>query len=372
MKEYRPLVGTFHALLLFVPLSVAFVVLFTSCPLHSTNEDSWQDYLNGATFNTRTPSLSPDGQYLVYASACTGHGDIYLIKSGANDPVRLTDSPDFESSPIFAADGKRIVYCREHEHRRHIWIMDSDGSNATELTQGRCLDDPRCVSRDGRYLLFDRVRPSRGMAIISYSYMMRVDEGAGKPISLGDGAVFSGDSRFVIYSKGGNLWRMDLDGDGGKRRKIGGADWPLDVSVDGKLILVLRLPAGGPSAGNQQIWVLDTETNAQTHVANGHSAVFIGPKSRRVLFFVGYDRIPHVTTTDGEMTTRLKGAETCATWPEVCFGGRGAVLGATLPPGRPDYDVVCIDSETMQTTTIASIGCRECTFQTLAIGEGTP
>ena len=95
--------------------------------LPGVGHDSWQHYQNGGMFDTRCVSLSPDGQYLAYASACTGHGDIYVIKNGARNRNVLTDSEDFESSPIFTPDGRRIVYVRENKQGEHVWIVNSDG-----------------------------------------------------------------------------------------------------------------------------------------------------------------------------------------------------------------------------------------------------
>ena len=107
---------------------VAYCALLTlaGC-MRGTGQDSWQHYKSGGMFDTGGVSLSPDGQYLAYASACTGNGDIYAIKSGTVSPARLTDSDDFESHPIFTPDGKRIIYVREHDQRSHVWIVGSDG-----------------------------------------------------------------------------------------------------------------------------------------------------------------------------------------------------------------------------------------------------
>ncbi len=365
MKDYRPLVRTSRALSLFARMSIGGVVLLASCNhLTETGEDSWEHYKNGGMFHTRSPSLSPDGQYLAYASACTGHGDIYVIKSGASKPVRLTDSQEFESAPMFTADGKRIVFFREHERCRHIWIMDSDGSNATQLTRGNTIDDPLFMSRDGRYLLFNSSKPSMGMGLTARAYLMRVDERPGKPISVGDLAVFSTDSRFAVYSEAGELWRMEIDGQGDTRRQIQGAGQPLDASDDGKLILTARPRPGTQWTLDQQIWVLNTESNSETHLADGHSAVFFGPNSKHVLFFVGDDAIPYLTTVVDATPTRIECAPTYKMWPRVCLGGRGAVLGASLSSGRPEYDVIFIHFETLRATKIASLACGESTFQT--------
>ena len=136
-------------------VSIVLLGSIASCvPWKSGGNDSWAHYEGGGSFATNTPSLSPDGQLIAYASPCTGHGDIYTIKSGTNAPARLTDSDDFEASPLFLADGSRIVFAREHANERHVWMMDADGSHSTQITFGNGIDSPSDVSRDGRYLLF--------------------------------------------------------------------------------------------------------------------------------------------------------------------------------------------------------------------------
>lgn len=380
MRGHRPLVATARALALFVPFSVACVVLLASCDnLTWTGIDSWKHYEGGGTFDTRAPSLSPDGQYLAYASACTGHGDIYLIKSGTNDPVRLTDSQDFESSPMFTPDGKRIVFLREQEQWRHIWMMDSDGSHVTQLTQGNTVDGQVFLSNDGRWLSFGREELSMGMMqLTGHTYVMRLDEPAGKLMRVGEVAMFSGDSRFLVYSEEGKLWRLELDGQRGTRRQIRGTGWSrvVDVSGDGRLMLTRKLPpAGAPlDSIDLDLWVWDTEANSETLVANCHSAVFFGPESKHVLFFVGFDWIPYITTLDGTKTRPIHCAPShkLGLGPRVCFGGRGAVVGASMRMARPEYDVIFIDFETLEATTIASISSGGCTFQTPSTIEADP
>ena len=104
-------------------------------------------------------------------------------------------------------------------------------------------------------------------------------------------------------------------------------------------------------------------TGIGSAASSGHSAVFFGPKSKHVLFFVGYDQIPYVAAIDGATPARIKCAPTYKTWPRVCLDGRGAVLGASLRNGQPEYDVIFIDFENQRATTIASLGCDNATFQ---------
>ncbi len=264
---------------------VAYCALLTlaGC-MRGTGQDSWQHYKSGGMFDTGGVSLSPDGQYLAYASACTGNGDIYAIKSGTVSPARLTDSDDFESHPIFTPDGKRIIYVREHDQRSHVWIVGSDGAHATQLTRGDFIDSPIDISRDGRFLLFSRAEPSMGFGLGAQVYLLRLNDPGRAPVGIGDFAVFSGDSRSVICWESEKLWRMDIAGKAGSRSRIQGTGTPLDASFDGKLLLTLRRTPG------QEIWVIDTEKNTEKKLAVGYGASFLGQKARKYSFLGGTSR----------------------------------------------------------------------------------
>jgi hypothetical protein len=166
-----------------------------------------------------------------------------------------------------------------------------------------------------------------------------------------------------VYSESEELWRMDLAGVGGTRRRIHGTGQPLDVSRDGKLLLTARTRPGAQWTFDQELWVSEIGSDRETQLATGNSATFLGPKSTHVLFFVGYDSIPYVTTVDGKTRTRIECAPTYKMWPRVCRDGSGVVLGTGLKNGRPEYDVIFIDFVSLRATTIASIGCGSVTFR---------
>ena len=59
-----------------------------------------------------TPTLSPDGKLVAFASDRSGEGhlDIWLKQMAGGEPVRLTSGPDSKVSPQFSPDGTRIFY----------------------------------------------------------------------------------------------------------------------------------------------------------------------------------------------------------------------------------------------------------------------
>lgn len=74
------------------------------------------------------PSLSPDGQSVVYAANTTGEYEIYEISLASRNPIQLTSSLR-NSAPSISPDGKYIVYIHKVGDFRQLWLMDRNGNN---------------------------------------------------------------------------------------------------------------------------------------------------------------------------------------------------------------------------------------------------
>jgi Tol biopolymer transport system component len=311
-------------------------------------------------FVSATPSLSSDGQYLAYATPCTGQGDIYVLKSSTNTPSQLTIDDDFESSPVFTVDDKRIVYVREHDQRRHIWIMNADGSEQTQLTTGSVIDDPMALSQDGRYLIFNRGKPSFGQGIQARACVMQIDRPDAPLINVGNYAIFSPDSKFVVYTEQEKLYRLALNENKNLRLELGVRGYPQEISQDGKWLLATRLRDGPDAYLRYDIWALNIDNGTEVHLGKGVSAAFLGTDSDKVLFFL--DQQPYVTSARGGTPTRIGSDSHSKTSPRPMWGGRGAIV-ASFQDTRPDYNVLFIDSEGEHVDTIASLRCNGASFR---------
>jgi eukaryotic-like serine/threonine-protein kinase len=89
-----------------------------------------------------TPSLSPDGTRLVYASRAAGNWDIYIQpvrpsdSSVFSEPVNLTaNSPLDDIQPAFSPDGRHIAF-RSAREGGGIFVMDAGGRSVRKLTDG--------------------------------------------------------------------------------------------------------------------------------------------------------------------------------------------------------------------------------------------
>ena len=82
----------------------------------------------------RWPSLSPDGQSIVYAGLVGGNEDIFLLRVGGRNPVNLTaDSSVPDSQPAFSPDGSRIAF-RSERNGGGIFVMGATGESVRRVT----------------------------------------------------------------------------------------------------------------------------------------------------------------------------------------------------------------------------------------------
>ena len=87
-----------------------------------------------------TPRWSPDSQRLAFDSTAEGDFDIYVIRPGSREPVRLTTEPGDDAMPSWAPDGKWIYFASSRTGRQEVWKVAPAGGPATQVTRngGAC------------------------------------------------------------------------------------------------------------------------------------------------------------------------------------------------------------------------------------------
>lgn len=91
------------------------------------------------------------------------HGRIHppSARHAKSTLVRLTNNNAQDTTPSWSPDGKRIAFASNRDGKSEIYVMDVDGSNITRLTNNFAGDDFPRWSPDNRKILFTRRGKSR-------------------------------------------------------------------------------------------------------------------------------------------------------------------------------------------------------------------
>jgi Tol biopolymer transport system component len=112
------------------------------------------------TGQVQTPSVSPDGNEVVYLSDSGGHSNVWIAKVDGSDPPRpLTSEDDSRGRigiPIWSPTTDRIVFIRTEDGVNVEWLINRDGSDRRRLTNGASA----AWSADGQWLYFQQSSPN--------------------------------------------------------------------------------------------------------------------------------------------------------------------------------------------------------------------
>ncbi|HEY5908646.1 MAG TPA: protein kinase, partial [Vicinamibacteria bacterium] len=215
-----------------------------------------------------SPSLSPDGRSVVYASRISGNWDIYLQRVDGKKAINLTaDAPEDDTEPRFSPDGTLVAF-RSERNGGGLFVMGATGESVRRVSSfgfnpawspdGRSLacaterlDDPKHrwststlwvvdVAAGGKRQLTttDAVQPDwspHGSRIAYWAMtpagqrdLWTIDADGGTPMPVTDDLPLdwdpvwsrAGDHLFFSSDRGGsmNLWRVRLDEQTGETR----------------------------------------------------------------------------------------------------------------------------------------------------------
>jgi Tol biopolymer transport system component len=135
------------------------------------------------------PSISSDGEWIVYAGETAGNRDIFLRRVDGENAINLTpDSPADDDQPVFSADGGRIAF-RSERDGGGIFVMGRTGEAVRRVTREGFSPT---WSPDGKHLAFaiERIelhpQNSEGPKGL---WVIEVESGAARQISDRDMAM---------------------------------------------------------------------------------------------------------------------------------------------------------------------------------------
>jgi len=236
--------------------------------------DPQRDAMTRLTFGvglSSVPVWSPDGQFVVYASA--GNGIFQARADGASQPQALTQSKPIQYPWSFTPDGKRLAYM-ELAANVQIWTLPVEelgsqlkAGKPEQFLKSNFTDVFPTFSPDGRWLAYDSNESGR------YEVYVRAfpppSSGQGGKWQISNGVTdasprWSRKGHDLLYQSGdqGMAAGYSVKGDAflvEKPRvwiaKLGGTDW--DLAPDGKRVVVVTPveSAGAPKQEHEVVFL---------------------------------------------------------------------------------------------------------------------
>lgn len=191
--------------------------------IYRMNNDGTNRRLIGNFGITRTPSWSPDGEWIVFSRA---HWEddfrLHKVRVDGTDDTQLTQAGMMDSDPHWSADGEWIIYSSYREvdgvSQRGFSRMRPDGSQDTYIDDGVdfWFEREPVWSPDGEWVAFQG-ETEDGDDI----YKMRSDGSeltrlTNIPDMDTESPSWSPDGKSIVFtmstSTGGTLYRMQADG----------------------------------------------------------------------------------------------------------------------------------------------------------------
>jgi TolB protein len=245
----------------------------------STRDGNWEIYIAAVdgTFQQRVtindqaidldPVWSPDGSRIVYESNVNGNWELWVVDLATGEKTALTDHPANDINAFWSPDSSKIVFESDREDGLwQIYELDIATGNITRLSDGTGDDHDPQYSNDGTKIAFRSTRDSDiGQSTI---YYMNADgTGLTQVSEIGGNAtnhVWSADDDLIAY-------QSDL---------VNGVNDIYVYQVSTMMTRLITDNEGDPYASVQDVsptWFCDSPTVVFTSSITGDNNIFSYP-----------------------------------------------------------------------------------------------
>jgi TolB protein len=156
--------------------------------------------LGGFKITTFSPAIHPKNDNLVLLSAIQdGNSDIYEINISENTARRFTKSAAIDTTPSYSPDGKMIVFASDRSGAQQIYSVTIDGFSLKQISKGAGSYSKPIYSPDGKLIAFTKMSGGK-----FYIGVMLADGSSERILSSGylvEGAKFSKSGRHIVFSR---------------------------------------------------------------------------------------------------------------------------------------------------------------------------
>jgi TolB protein len=237
-------------------------------------DGSNQQQLTDMAATSWYPSLSPDGETIVFSSNRTGVFDIWSMNTSGTNLRRLTENLGTNYSPSISPDGTRIVFTSTGPEDAHqnVWMMDVDGRNKEQIIFCEDCDslDPEW-SPDGSMISF-----SSSMGGSFQLYVANADGSDAKRLTainaMGGRNDWSPDGTQITFYAGAQgsrqIYVINVDGTDLRQLTTKWDNKAASFSLDGEWLVYASRPDIGE---DNALWMMHPDGTGQQQVTfNDH------------------------------------------------------------------------------------------------------
>lgn len=166
------------------------------------------DKVGGFRITNFAPAPHPQNPDLLLLSAIQdGNSDIYEINIAQNTARRLTKDDGIDTTASYSPDGKYIAFASNRAVGQKLYLLTVDGYSLRRLSSGSGTYSKPMWSPDGKLIAFTKIENGQ-----FYIGVMLADGSSERLLASGylvEGAKFSPNSRYLVFSKKKGSWGKD-------------------------------------------------------------------------------------------------------------------------------------------------------------------